>query len=397
MLLTTACSEFVGSATDGMASESGTPGATSDASTGEGPVASVTTEVASTTTVGGTTDSTTASTSTTSTGGSTGDGSQSTQSSGTTRGSDPTTSESTAAVEDCDNNNQDGEETDVDCGGPSCSVCEFGEGCEVGTDCVTGFCSPSMLCGLQSPVVWLDALDADTLYNEDSCTDSPPTAGQEVHCWGNKGSHGGVFVVGGSRPGYPEPLDGVEFDNDTMLSTDAVFGGPLGDVSVFLVQTELASRNSFDFNLDHPNENGDRYSAHIPFGNSNRRVIFDIGGSGGGARISTAPGVIDVGETHLFTFVNSAQDDERLIHIDGTQAASGAGALSADAGIVSIGNGSRATVHEFRVYTPSPSAVQRQVIEGQLACRWQLRDELPAAHPFYNADGASQDGCPAQL
>lgn len=37
-------------------------------------------------------------------------------------------------------------ETDVDCGGPSCDPCQFGEGCVLGTDCETGTCSGALTC-----------------------------------------------------------------------------------------------------------------------------------------------------------------------------------------------------------------------------------------------------------
>ena len=36
---------------------------------------------------------------------------------------------------------RDGDETDVDCGGQSCSGCANGKACSIGTDCATGFCS----------------------------------------------------------------------------------------------------------------------------------------------------------------------------------------------------------------------------------------------------------------
>ena len=40
----------------------------------------------------------------------------------------------------CDDQVQNGDETDVDCGGPDCPVCPDGDGCELGTDCVSGVC-----------------------------------------------------------------------------------------------------------------------------------------------------------------------------------------------------------------------------------------------------------------
>ncbi len=305
-----------------------------------------------------------------------------------------TGSTATSVGTDCEDGILGGEETDVDCGGP-CDACEFGEQCLVGTDCSTGLCDPSDTCGVQAPLVWLDASDDATLYGDDACTVSPPADGQPAFCWSNKGTAAGFFLAGGSRPAYIADIDGLEFNDSPLVSDAEIFGGPLGDVTLFLVQQEWASRNSFDFNLNHPATGPNRYSSHIPWGNNNRHVTFDIGGGGAG-RIETPPGLIEVDETHLFSFVNSPEENLRLINIDGTEEASGVGNLSADAGTVSIGNDSRVRVFEVRIYSPSPTLGQRQLIEGQLACRWDLRHQLPDTHPYYDADGAQEAGCPPE-
>ncbi len=41
----------------------------------------------------------------------------------------------------CSNGAQDGDETDVDCGGGTCGACMAGMGCRLGTDCQSGFCT----------------------------------------------------------------------------------------------------------------------------------------------------------------------------------------------------------------------------------------------------------------
>ncbi|MEM7157417.1 MAG: hypothetical protein AAF799_31515 [Myxococcota bacterium] len=46
----------------------------------------------------------------------------------------------------CDDGVQNGAETDVDCGGPTCDPCEDGEGCDNGLDCESGVCNELDLC-----------------------------------------------------------------------------------------------------------------------------------------------------------------------------------------------------------------------------------------------------------
>ena len=43
-------------------------------------------------------------------------------------------------AEHCSNDTQDGGETDLNCGGPECPPCPNGDGCNVYTDCQSGFC-----------------------------------------------------------------------------------------------------------------------------------------------------------------------------------------------------------------------------------------------------------------
>ena len=63
-----------------------------------------------------------------------------TSSSTSTVTSSTTSSTTTTAVPPCENGVQDGDETDVDCGGGTCSGCADGEGCALGSDCLSRFC-----------------------------------------------------------------------------------------------------------------------------------------------------------------------------------------------------------------------------------------------------------------
>ncbi|MBU1221413.1 hypothetical protein KKF34_15395 [Myxococcota bacterium] len=46
----------------------------------------------------------------------------------------------------CTDNQENGSETDVDCGGPDCSRCSPGQGCLTGSDCTSGVCGSNNIC-----------------------------------------------------------------------------------------------------------------------------------------------------------------------------------------------------------------------------------------------------------
>jgi hypothetical protein len=52
---------------------------------------------------------------------------------------------------DCMDGNQNGAETDTDCGGPVCAPCGPGDDCVAGTDCESGACGADMTCELAQP------------------------------------------------------------------------------------------------------------------------------------------------------------------------------------------------------------------------------------------------------
>ena len=54
--------------------------------------------------------------------------------------------DATEASPVCNDGIQNGEETDIDCGGPDCPPCEVGMSCIIDSDCISGYCNPSGWC-----------------------------------------------------------------------------------------------------------------------------------------------------------------------------------------------------------------------------------------------------------
>ncbi|MCR9160699.1 MAG: hypothetical protein ACE37F_20695 [Nannocystaceae bacterium] len=75
----------------------------------------------------------------------------------------------------CEDGMQNGDETDVDCGNSCGATCEDGEGCDDGEDCVSGECDPrTMTCTSGEPVTYCDDVDEDSFGDPDSCVDVEP-------------------------------------------------------------------------------------------------------------------------------------------------------------------------------------------------------------------------------
>lgn len=114
-----------------------------------------------------------------------------------------------------------------------------------------------------------------------------------------------------------------------------------------------------------------------------------------GNRISSAPNLVAVGQTHLFGLLNSQSLALRAIQLNGTSVASAEDGVVQESGDFSIGRGADLAIRELRVYAPAPPGAERLQIEGELACKWGIRDQLPVTHPFFDADPENTDGCEA--
>ncbi|MCH9687818.1 MAG: hypothetical protein K0V04_40685 [Deltaproteobacteria bacterium] len=327
-------------------------------------------------------------------GGTTDDGHASSSSSSppSSSGSSSSTGSDTEAEISCDNQILDGNETDIDCGGNTCDRCDEGSACTQDIDCQSALCNGSdSLCAGPPTLLWLDGGDPSQMFTDNACTIAVAADDDPVRCWRSRGQLAAEFVSSRGEGRY-EIDGGVQLDDDLLVAS-GVFGANVAEVAVFVVATEVAGTNSFDFNLNHPNTNNiGRYSCHLPW-NTSRRIVWDAGNTEA-ARVRTTPDLVDVGQTHIFGFVNSAAQGTREIWLDGSSAASGPGHSDAPASNVSLGDRANLHVFDFRVVQPAPNDAQREIIEGDLACRWDLRSLLDPAHPYYAADDTDDTGCP---
>ncbi|MEM6290346.1 MAG: hypothetical protein AAGA54_03745 [Myxococcota bacterium] len=287
----------------------------------------------------------------------------------------------------CRNGSLDPGEVDTDCGGP-CPACAAGAQCFAPADCTSGSCLDGA-CGAETLVIWLDATPAN-LYADPLCTTPiDPVADDSVACWANLGAAGDAVTKVPATWNDDADTVGVDVAAATFVIDSPFADGVLGEVFIAYVSTEVNRGNAWDFNLNHPDMGGNRYSAHLPW--SSGILFFD---PSIGARIESVPNVSEVGDVHMFTMTNSISQAVRELRLDGAVVASAAMGFSAPTSDFGLGQAGDKRVHEMRVYDPAPPLEVRQLIEGELACKWAVRDQLPEDHPYYNPNGGTTLGCP---
>lgn len=80
--------------------------------------------------------------------------------------------EDTCVPPACDDGEQNGDETDVDCGGPDCDPCDDGESCVEDTDCMSMSC-PAGTCGDACENGLLDGAETDVDCGGPTCAPCP--------------------------------------------------------------------------------------------------------------------------------------------------------------------------------------------------------------------------------
>lgn len=112
----------------------------------------------------------------------------------------------------CSDGARNGNESDVDCGGPLCSACAVGARCNVNSDCSTSRCNDQFL---RTDTTWKWSLSGTTGWN---------TAGFDDSSWGlavSEGLHGTGPPWGASPPMPPQTQAHWIWNYDSRGLSDA--------------------------------------------------------------------------------------------------------------------------------------------------------------------------------
>lgn len=235
-----------------------------------------------------------------------------------------------------------------------------------------------------SLVLWLDADDAATVTLN----------GSSVSQWNDKSANNNHVTqeVATNQPTYQiSAINGknaLDCTDDLMTTSTNPFGNTINDAFVAVVYRVDAVTAGTLFSLTGFNDTTSRWQSHAPW--STGEVIFDCGGSTTGTtRIRTNYGVV-AGSILLAGFYCSVTDNVQQVWKNGSLLVADNSGHSVTAnGNVSIGgimavtpSYQNATIGEVVVINGTISEQNRQKLEGYLAHKWGLAENLSSSHPY---------------
>ena len=238
--------------------------------------------------------------------------------------------------------------------------------------------------------VWLDGQDSDTLFTNDTCSSSFATNDDSIACWADKSVNNNNAIQADSAR-WPILRSGgnVEFESASSLNAGSALSGVYTELSIFFLKTETSRGNNILFSFNHPNTgcNLGRVQAHLPWGNG--AIYWDYGGCGNGRRVGSSSGTLVTNNTtYIYEFLNSETDNIQSIRQNAVSVGSNGSHSATITGTTRIGengnNWSSSSVFELGevlIFSNYLSSGDREIIEGYMACKWNLQSELPAAHP----------------
>lgn len=230
---------------------------------------------------------------------------------------------------------------------------------------------------------WYDASDDTTIVS----------SGGAISQWNDK-SGNSLHLAQASSSKQPtleaSVINGssaVNFDgsNDELVTSINPFGSTVNDAFVIAVHhIDQAGNKGTIFTLTGSDAASSRWQSHAPFGTT---VYLDCGGTGGGSRVNANYGV-NTGDSVMVGFYCSTTDSVQQIYKNGALwVGDSTGHSVSTVGNIFVGSGAGSSyqdtsIGEFIIINGTVSLDERQNIEGYLAHKWGLQNDLPMDHPY---------------
>ena len=247
-------------------------------------------------------------------------------------------------------------------------------------------------------VLWLDAADASTIAFQSGTNMSQWTdkSGNGNHGIGRGGNGTGTIVSTTGGPNYVSSTNGITF-NGTQFFIASSLKISTQNHCLIAVHNPTITNGNATGNTRVFSFQGQGGSAFVVFpymlGTTPRGYIS----SAPGAQTYTASTLLEnsvAGQKNLIV-ANIAATSQLIFKNGGIQNSATSSITALESSGLSIGRfyasdtntageAYQGTIHELIVFSTSLTTSQRQQVEGYLATKWGLRDNLPPSHPYYS-------------
>lgn len=260
---------------------------------------------------------------------------------------------------------------------------------------------PSQLSNLE---LWLDSTATGSLFQDSGCSTTPATVAMDpVGCWQDQSGSGNHAIqgTGGNQPQIG--TTGIRFDGiDDILDVTSKSYVTASDLSLFIFY-EADTQSNNGGSCCRPivsfvtGSTGLYAWLGMTRGNLTPANNLFHGWSGAGlSYIPTSPGdQIILSGTHdgtnalwnAYSFGVQRVTNQAIASFTGTTLGIGGDPNNAARRVAG-------EIYEVVIVENIVSTAERQNMEGYLACKYDARNSLDPAHPYYDLVGANKTGCP---
>ena len=228
---------------------------------------------------------------------------------------------------------------------------------------------------VQNCVMWFDGMDANTMFSDVSGTTLITAESCNVQCWKDKAGFG-TFATNSTGNSWDSSGNGIVFSNGMDISHQWVDSNvTVNGYDIFLV-TSLPA---------------------LPY---DQVFIFNTAGIAGSAIVIDSLGLLydnvsfspslefPIGTTNLINYTANSRSQSSLSLFGSNFSVATTGTplnipstIGSDIGNNFIYGG---TINEFLVFSPNLKLQERQRVEGYLAWKWNLNQDLSTSHPYHS-------------
>ncbi|MCB0391593.1 MAG: fibronectin type III domain-containing protein [Bdellovibrionales bacterium] len=252
-------------------------------------------------------------------------------------------------------------------------------------------------------LVWVDSQDTNNMYQSSSCVGLKSTSPSDpIGCWKDKSGNNNNFTASSNLPVL---ADGILFNGTNNVLTNTTVPLNANSVISYFIYTRVDTQTTNSGSCCRPIVSWVTSSSGLyPWVGLTRgdltppnNLFFGWSGSG----LSATP--TSPGDEFILSIFHDGSGKLWNTFLDGTQTVSNYTIPATYTTTTNLAIGGdpnnaarlfKGQIMEVIIYSEILNSTRTQNMEGYLACKYDSRDQLPIAHPFYHPTGSDNTGCP---